>query len=191
MTTRTRLLSLVVACACAAAIADLGAAETAAAATSSRAIIHTPRGDIHVQLFPEAAPKTVANFIKLTNAKFYDGLSFHRVEPGFVIQGGCPNSREGAKGQPGTGGPGYTIPCECDPKTNPEKHTPGTLSMAHAGKDTGGSQFFVTHAATPHLDGRHTVFGRIESPKDLEVVLKVQRGDRFTVTMVADDAAAK
>jgi peptidyl-prolyl cis-trans isomerase B (cyclophilin B) len=148
-----------------------------------KATIKTPRGDIHITLFPKVAPKTVENFVKLAKEKFYDGLAFHRVIAGFVIQGGCPNTRAGAKGAPGTGGPGYTIKCETDPAKNPEKHTPGTLSMAHAGKDTGGSQFFVTHAATPHLDAKHTVFGRVDGKADLDVVLKVQAGDKFSVVI--------
>lgn len=146
----------------------------------SVAVFSTPHGDIRCQLFPQVAPKAVDNFITLANKGFYDDLAFHRVINNFVIQGGCPNTREGAKGHPGTGGPGYTIPCEVGPD-NPEKHTPGTLSMAHAGRDTGGSQFFITHTATPHLDGEHTVFGRIEGDADLEVVLKVRQGDRFSV----------
>ncbi|MCR4316537.1 MAG: peptidylprolyl isomerase [Planctomycetes bacterium] len=144
--------------------------------------IRTDKGDINVNLFDETAPKTVENFVKLANEGFYEGLAFHRVIDGFVIQGGCPNTREGATGMPGTGGPGYKIKCETGP-SNPEKHTPGTLSMAHAGKDTGGSQFFVTHAATPHLDGVHTVFGRVKSDADMKVVLKIRQGDRFSVTV--------
>jgi peptidyl-prolyl cis-trans isomerase B (cyclophilin B) len=98
-----------------------------------------------------------------------------------MIQGGCPNTREGAKGRPGTGGPGYNIKCETGP-TNPEKHAPGTLSMAHAGKDTGGSQFFVTHTSTPHLDGVHTVFGQVSSGQD--VVNKIAQGDKMTKVTV-------
>lgn len=152
-----------------------------------QAIIHTPRGDIRLDLFPKAAPKTVENFVKLAKDKFYDGLAFHRVIQGFVIQGGCPNTRKGASGMPGTGGPGWKIKCET--AGNPEKHTPGTLSMAHAGKDTGGSQFFVTHAVTKHLDGVHTVFGRVATPEDLKVVLAVKQGDVFSVEIV-DDAKA-
>src|ERR1043165_229076 len=124
------------------------------------AILKTAKGDICVTLFDKTAPIAVANFIKLAKAKFYDGLAFHRVIANFMIQGGCPNTRVGAKGHPGTGGPGWNIKCETDRTKNPEVHTPGTLSMAHAGKDTGGSQFFITHKATPHLDGVHTVFGR-------------------------------
>jgi peptidyl-prolyl cis-trans isomerase B (cyclophilin B) len=98
----------------------------------------------------------------------------------FMIQGGCPHSREGARGTPGTGGPGYKIDCETGP-SNPEKHLPGTLSMAHAGPNTGGSQFFITHTDTPHLDGVHTVFGRVKSDEDLAIVNKVKQGDRFSV----------
>lgn len=149
-----------------------------------RAIMHTPRGDIRLDLFPKVAPKTVENFVKLAKDKFYDGLAYHRVIAGFVIQGGCPNTKEGASGMPGTGGPGWKITCET--KGNPEIHTPGTLSMAHAGKDTGGSQFFVTHAATPHLNGVHTVFGRVVDDSDLKVVLAVKQGDRFSVEIVDD-----
>jgi len=151
-----------------------------------KAIIHTARGDINVVLFAKTSPKTVENFIKLAKSGFYDQLAFHRVVPDFVIQGGCPNTRAGAKGHPGTGDPGYKIKCEVGP-SNPERHSPGTLSMAHAGKDTGGSQFFVTHRATPHLDGVHTVFGRIASDADLKVVLAIKAGDRFSVE-VTDEA---
>jgi peptidyl-prolyl cis-trans isomerase B (cyclophilin B) len=148
-----------------------------------QAIITTPRGDIHLTLFEKTAPNTVANFVKLAKAGFYDGLTFHRVIANFMIQGGCPNSKEGASGMAGTGGPGYKIKCETGP-SNPERHTPGTLSMAHAGPNTGGSQFFVTHKATPHLDGVHTVFGRIVAQKDLDVVNAVKQGDRFSVTII-------
>jgi peptidyl-prolyl cis-trans isomerase B (cyclophilin B) len=145
-----------------------------------KAIFTTPRGDITVTLFDQVAPNTVANFVKLAKEGFYDGLSFHRVIADFMIQGGCPNSKEGARGMPGTGGPGYKIKCEI----NPEKHLPGTLSMAHAGPNTGGSQFFITHRSTPHLDGVHTVFGRLEDPKDIAKVNAVRQGDRFSVKIV-------
>jgi peptidyl-prolyl cis-trans isomerase B (cyclophilin B) len=145
-----------------------------------KAIFTTPRGEIVVTLFDKTAPNTVANFVKLAKEGFYDGLAFHRVIANFMIQGGCPNTREGAKGMPGTGGPGYKIKCEI----NPEKHTPGTLSMAHAGPNTGGSQFFITHTATPHLDGVHTVFGRIEDPQAIAIVHAVRQGDRFSVAIV-------
>ena len=122
--------------------------------------IKTNKGDIWVKLYPEEVPNTVANFATLANDHFYDGLKFHRVIKGFMAQGGCPNTREGAKGMPGTGGPGWAIPCETE--KNVHKHVKGTISMAHAGKDTGGSQFFICFAPCPHLDGVHTVFGGIE-----------------------------
>ncbi|SDN38775.1 peptidylprolyl isomerase [Alkalicoccus daliensis] len=112
---------------------------------------------IEIEFFQEDAPGTVENFEKLANDGFYNGLTFHRVIPGFVAQGGCPNGT-------GTGGPGYTIKCETD--NNPHKHQKGSLSMAHAGKDTGGSQFFLVLEAQPHLDGVHTVFGQITEGLD-------------------------
>lgn len=120
---------------------------------------------ILIDLFGEAAPQTVANFEKLANEGFYNGLNFHRVIPGFVSQGGCPNGN-------GTGGPGYCIPCETE--GNPHTHVPGALSMAHRGKDTGGSQFFIVHDPQPHLDGRHTVFGQVT--EGLDYVLKMPQG---------------
>ncbi len=147
------------------------------------AIFHTARGDIKVALFDKTAPGTVKNFIELAKKGFYDQLAFHRVINDFMIQGGCPNSKEGAKGMPGTGGPGYKIKCELGP-SNPETHQPGTLSMAHAGPNTGGSQFFITHTATPHLDGVHTVFGRVVSANDQKVVNAIKQGDRFSVEIV-------
>ena len=125
--------------------------------------ITTEKGDIQIDLFDEDAPGTVKNFIDLAKDGFYDGLNFHRVIPNFVIQGGCPNGT-------GTGGPGYHIPCEI----NPIKHLAGSLSMAHAGKDTGGSQFFICHSPQPHLDGLHTVFGQTE---DMDVVNSIEEGD--------------
>jgi peptidyl-prolyl cis-trans isomerase B (cyclophilin B) len=138
----------------------------------SQAIMETSKGTIHLELFEKDAPGTVANFTKLARKGFYDGLSFHRVIKNFMIQGGCP---EGS----GRGGPGYKIKCEI----NAQKHTPGTLSMAHAGKDTGGSQFFITHVATPHLDGVHTVFGRTT---DMDVVNKIAQGDKITSVKIVD-----
>ncbi|WP_349407629.1 peptidylprolyl isomerase [Pseudalkalibacillus sp. SCS-8] len=119
-----------------------------------------------IEFYPEAAPNTVANFEKLANEGFYNGLTFHRVIPGFVSQGGCPTGT-------GTGGPGYTIDCETE--GNPHKHKPGALSMAHAGKNTGGSQFFIVHENQPHLDGVHTVFGQVT--EGLDSVLRTQNGD--------------
>lgn len=121
---------------------------------------------IEFDLFPNEAPGTVENFEKLAKEGYYDGLNFHRVIPGFVSQGGCPNGT-------GTGGPGYTIKCET--AGNPHKHVPGSLSMAHAGKDTGGSQFFIVHESQPHLNGVHTVFGQVTS--GMETVLDMKNGD--------------
>jgi len=124
---------------------------------------------IELELYDEAAPKTVENFLTLAAKGFYDGVSFHRVIPGFVAQGGCPYGT-------GTGGPGYTIKCETS--NNPHLHQPGSLSMAHAGKDTGGSQFFLCHVRLPHLDGIHTVFGQATSP--IEDILAIRQGDKMT-----------
>lgn len=131
---------------------------------------------IELELYDQEAPGTVANFEKLANEGFYNGLSFHRVIPGFVAQGGCPHGT-------GTGGPGYTIKCET--KGNPHKHLRGALSMAHAGKDTGGSQFFICYDSFPHLDGVHTVFGKITS--GMEHVDAIKQGDKMgTVKVTAE-----
>lgn len=121
---------------------------------------------IELEFFPEEAPKTVENFKKLAEQGFYDGVTFHRVIPGFVSQGGDPTGT-------GAGGPGYSIPCETD--GNPHRHLVGSLSMAHAGRNTGGNQFFVVHEPQPHLDGVHTVFGKVTS--GIETVLKMRQGD--------------
>ena len=139
----------------------------------SKVIFETDKGKITFELFSNDAPKTVDNFIKLVNEGFYNGLTFHRVIPGFMAQGGCPNTREGSNGMPGTGGPWYSIKCEI----NPNKHLKGSLSMAHAGKDTGGSQFFIVYEPQPHLDGVHTVFGKTEN---MDVVLKLTNGSRIS-----------
>ena len=139
----------------------------------SKVIFETDEGTITFELFSNDAPNTVDNFIKLVNEGFYNGLTFHRVIPGFMAQGGCPNTREGSNGMPGTGGPGYSIKCEI----NPKKHLKGSLSMAHAGKDTGGSQFFIVYEPQPHLDGVHTVFGKTEN---MDVVLKLTNGSRIS-----------
>ena len=141
--------------------------------------METESGLIELELFENDAPNTVANFIKLVNDGFYNGLAFHRVISGFMSQGGCPNSREGSSGMPGTGGPGYTIDCEI----NSKKHIPGSLSMAHAGKDTGGSQFFIVHESQPHFDGVHTVFGQT---KDMDVVLKIDNGTEIVSISIED-----
>ena len=138
----------------------------------TNALIETDAGQIKIELFSNDAPNTVNNFTKLINEGFYDGLTFHRVIPGFMAQGGCPNTRAGSSGMPGTGGPGYKIKCEI----NSNKHLKGSLSMAHAGKDTGGSQFFIVYESQPHLDGVHTVFGKTD---DMDIVLKLTNGSKI------------
>jgi len=130
---------------------------------------------VEFELYEDAAPKTVENFAKLANDQFYDGLTFHRVIPGFVSQGGCPVGN-------GTGNAGYTISCETE--GNPHKHAEGSLSMAHAGKDTGSSQFFVVHEPQPHLDGVHTVFGQVTS--GIEHAKSMQNGDQIEKIVVED-----
>lgn len=139
-----------------------------------KALITMENGNqIELELFDKEAPGTVANFEKLANEGFYNGLTFHRVIPGFVAQGGCPYGT-------GTGGPGYTIKCET--QGNPHKHLRGSLSMAHAGKDTGGSQFFICYDSFPHLDGVHTVFGRVTS--GMEHVDAIKQGDKMATVQV-------
>lgn len=122
----------------------------------------TEKGTIWLKLYNEETPNTVANFAALIKDGYYDDLNFHRVIPGFMAQGGCPNGT-------GTGGPGWAIPCETEKNTH--KHVKGTLSMAHAGPDTGGSQFFICFASTPHLDGVHTVFGGIEEDDEASMAV--------------------
>ena len=139
-----------------------------------KAIIETKKGNIVLELFDNDAPNTVENFVKLIDQGFYNGLTFHRVIPNFMIQGGCPKGN-------GTGGPGYKIKCEI----NPRKHTKGALSMAHAGKNTGGSQFFITHSPQPHLDGVHTVFGQVT--EGMEVVNKIKNNDVMTKVTVVNE----
>lgn len=147
------------------------------------ATFETNIGTIVAELYETDAPIAAANFEKLANAGFYDGLKFHRVIPEFVVQGGCPNTGKDPKGPPGTGGPGWTIKCET--KGNPRTHTVGALSMAHAGKDTGGSQFFMVLSEdnTRHLNGVHTVFGQITS--GLDVMKKIKQNDSMTTVRVA------
>jgi len=135
--------------------------------------METAKGTFTIELFPQSAPGTVENFAKLANAGFYDGLTFHRCITNFVIQGGCP---EGTGG----GGPGYKIKCET--AGNPHKHVRGALSMAHAGKNTGGSQFFVVRQPQPHLDGVHTVFGQVIDNVDL--VDQIEQTDKMTKVRV-------
>jgi peptidyl-prolyl cis-trans isomerase B (cyclophilin B) len=137
------------------------------------ATFDTDKGTVTAELFDEEAPNTVANFEKLANSEFYDGTRFHRVIKNFMIQGGDPLSKTPNHPRAGSGGPGYTIKCETSRNTH--KHVAGTLSMAHAGKDTGGSQFFICHTPQPHLDRVHTVFGQVTSGMDL--VNAMQQGD--------------
>jgi peptidyl-prolyl cis-trans isomerase B (cyclophilin B) len=135
----------------------------------------TNRGAIELELYPEHAPETVNNFVFLAKQGFYDGVSFHRVIANFMIQGGDPTGS-------GSGGPGYRFADECD--GNPLKHEAHVISMANAGPNTNGSQFFITHLPTPHLDGRHTVFGKVTSGQ--EVVDAVEQGDTMVSVEVAD-----
>ncbi len=140
------------------------------------ATIETDRGTIRLELFADEAPNTVANFEKLAGDGFYDGLIFHRVIDGFMIQTGCPHGT-------GTGGPGYTFADEFHPEL---KHDgPGVLSMANAGPDTNGSQFFITHVPTPWLDGKHSVFGRVVEGQ--EVVDAVRQGDVMKSVQVQEE----
>ena len=141
---------------------------------AKRVAFDTAKGTFEGELFPKDAPKTVENFEKLANSGFYDGTRFHRVIENFVAQGGDPNSKDLKNTRVGSGGPGYTIKCET--QGNPNKHEAGSLSMAHAGKDTGGSQFFVCHGALKHLDGVHTVFGKIDAA-GMKTVYAIKQGD--------------
>jgi peptidyl-prolyl cis-trans isomerase B (cyclophilin B) len=133
-------------------------------------------GQVKIELFEKEAPGTVANFEKLIKDGFYNGLNFHRVIPGFVAQGGCPEGR-------GTGGPGYNIKCET--QGNPHKHERGSLSMAHAGKDTGGSQFFIVFEPQPHLNGVHTVFGKVV--EGMEQVDQIKQGDNMREVNIVEE----
>jgi peptidyl-prolyl cis-trans isomerase B (cyclophilin B) len=142
------------------------------------ATFDTDRGPIKVELYPDKAPLTVANFVNLARRGFYDGLNFHRVIPDFMVQGGCP---EGS----GRGGPGYKFEDEAN---NGVRHERGVLSMANAGPNTNGSQFFITHVATPWLDGKHTVFGKVV--EGLDVVDKVAQGDLIKSVRIDGDVDA-
>ena len=149
-----------------------------------QAIIKTPKGDMKVEFYEKDEPNTVANFVKLAKDGYYDGLKFHRVLPNFVIQGGCPNTRDGESGMAGTGGPGYQIDCEVTGDN--QYHDRGVLSMAHAGKNTGGSQFFVCHSRdnTSHLDGVHTCFGKVVD--GIETVDEIREGDSINAIEIID-----
>jgi peptidyl-prolyl cis-trans isomerase B (cyclophilin B) len=150
-----------------------------------KANIKTAKGVMVAELYQAETPVTVANFVKLSKEGYYDGLAFHRVIPNFVIQGGCPFSKDMNDRRVGTGGPGYTIRCE----TNSDKqyHDRGVLSMAHAGKDTGGSQFFVCHGRqnTKHLDGHHTCFGKVI--EGLDVIDQIEAGDAIISITITEE----
>lgn len=137
--------------------------------------LKTVKGDIVLDLFVADAPKTVNNFVYLARDKYYDGLSFHRVIQGFMSQGGCPRGD-------GRGGPGYQF--EDETAGNPNRHETGSLSMANAGPNTNGSQFFICHAPQPHLDGKHTVFGKVVSGQD--VVTSLQNGDAINEVVITE-----
>jgi peptidyl-prolyl cis-trans isomerase B (cyclophilin B) len=155
------------------------------------ATIETNRGTMRAELYDKEALKTVANFEKLANSGFYDGTKFHRVIKDFVVQGGDPYSKGGdaAKGPVGTGGPGYKIDCET--QGNPHTHKIGALSMAHAGKNTGGSQFFIVlnEQNTKHLNGVHTVFGKVVEGSD--VIPKITQNDTLSKVRVSNGAEAR
>lgn len=145
---------------------------------SLKATIHTSKGDIRLKLFPDQAPLTVLNFVNLSKRGFYNGLKFHRVIPDFMIQGGCPVGT-------GIGGPGYEFP---DEFAGGLKHSkPGILSMANAGPNTNGSQFFITHVPTPWLDNRHTVFGEVVDAQDQKVVDSIVQGDKINSIDIEGD----
>jgi peptidyl-prolyl cis-trans isomerase B (cyclophilin B) len=139
--------------------------------------IHTSKGIMKVKFYEEDAPKNVANFVKLAKSGFYDGLTFHRVIPNFVIQGGCPDGT-------GAGGPGYYVDCELDGKN--QYHERGVLSMAHAGRNTNGSQFFICHnrQGTQHLDRHHTCFGKVY--EGLDVIDKIRQGDEIEKIVIVE-----
>ncbi|MFY0652082.1 MAG: peptidylprolyl isomerase [Cyclobacteriaceae bacterium] len=143
-----------------------------------RAEIHTAKGVMKIEFYEKDAPNTVKNFVDLANHNFYDGLTFHRVIPDFVIQGGCPDGT-------GAGGPGYHIDCELEGEN--QYHDRGVLSMAHAGRNTGGSQFFVCHSRnnTAHLDRNHTCFGKVTD--GLEVIDAIREGDKMDKVVIIED----
>lgn len=148
--------------------------------------IRTPKGMMKAELFDDDAPATVENFVTLANRGYYDGLAFHRVIPNFVIQGGCPFSKDISDPRVGTGGPGYKIKCELT--GTKQYHDRGVLSMAHAGRDTGGSQFFICHGRTntKHLDRQHTCFGKVIEGE--EVIDLIRAGDRIeSITITVNE----
>lgn len=143
--------------------------------------IETSQGTIHLELFPDLVPLTVANFVNLAQKGFYNGLKFHRVIGQFMIQGGCPLGT-------GTGGPGYSFADEFHPSLRHD--APGKLSMANAGPGSNGSQFFITHVPTPHLDDHHTIFGEVKSEADQNIVNKVRQGDKIISIIINGDIDA-
>jgi peptidyl-prolyl cis-trans isomerase B (cyclophilin B) len=142
------------------------------------AVMDTDRGTIELQLFPEHAPKTVNNFVFLAREGFYDGVSFHRVINDFVIQGGDPTGT-------GMGGPGYQF--EDETRNNPLKHEAGVISMANAGANTNGSQFFITHSPQAHLNGKHTVFGKVVDQQSMNVVNSIRQGDKMKGVTIREE----
>ncbi len=150
----------------------------------SKATLKTDKGVMLIEFYNEDAPNTVANFIKLSKQGFYNGLVFHRVIPDFVVQGGCPYSRDLSDPMVGSGGPGYSIDCELDGEN--QCHDKGVLSMAHAGRNTGGSQFFICHNRqnTKHLDRKHTCFGKVV--EGLEVIDLIRTGDAIQNIEIED-----
>jgi peptidyl-prolyl cis-trans isomerase B (cyclophilin B) len=146
--------------------------------TGLRAVIKTPKGNIRLTLFPDKAPLTVLNFVNLAKRGFYDGLTFHRVIPQFMIQGGDPVGN-------GTGGPGYRFKDEFSPELRHNK--PGILSMANAGPGTNGSQFFITHVPTPWLDNKHTILGEVVGPEDQKVVNAIAGGNKIVSVTIEGD----
>ena len=145
-----------------------------------QATFSTSKGDINVTLFADKTPVTVASFVNLAQRGYYDGLTFHRVIADFMVQGGCPQGT-------GTGGPGYQFEDECQPDLAHDK--PGILSMANSGPGTNGSQFFITHGPTPHLNGKHTVWGAVASQNDQDVVNAIRQGDSIESVAIQGDTA--
>ena len=143
-----------------------------------KAIMNTEKGEMEIEFYKDDAPKTVENFVKLSKDGYYDGLTFHRVIPNFVVQGGCPDGT-------GAGGPGYSIDCELDGDN--QFHDRGVLSMAHAGRNTGGSQFFICHSRTntAHLDRNHTCFGKVV--KGVDVIDEIRQGDKINKIQIIED----
>lgn len=146
-----------------------------------QAVMETSRGEIRLELFPDQAPVSVANFVNLARRGYYDGLTFHRVIDDFMIQGGCPQGT-------GTGGPGYRFEDEFDRSLRHDR--PGRLSMANAGPGTNGSQFFITHVPTPWLDDAHSIFGRVQGEQDQAVVNSIRKGDTIEKVRVSGDVDA-